>query len=181
MVMHWSTALLYKTARALHLSSTGLQIAMHTWGELVVLCTILTTTFVTDGTKPVLCGTSICGHEASCNGICVCKKGYTGKIIPRYPTPVVWCQKKCAGNEQICPLNTTCLTHTSGPASCECSQGFLMDTFGQCLDADECSDNPGICGNHSTCTNTVGNYTCRCHEGYVDVDGTGRFCEKDFR
>ncbi|XP_064596190.1 transmembrane matrix receptor MUP-4-like isoform X2 [Liolophura sinensis] len=133
-----------------------------------------------DGNLPVKCGPLICGHEASCNGTCVCRALYESKTNPTFPTQIQWCEKQCTGSDFQCPGNTTCMRKNSREqALCQCSLGFNKTRFGQCIDADECSDNPGICGNHSTCINTVGNYTCRCHEGYVDVHGTGRFCEKD--
>ncbi|KAM9558187.1 adhesion G protein-coupled receptor E3-like isoform 1-T1 [Salvelinus alpinus] len=35
-----------------------------------------------------------------------------------------------------------------------------------CSDTDECVEDPSICGNHSTCFNTLGSYHCQCHPGF---------------
>jgi len=39
-----------------------------------------------------------------------------------------------------------------------------------CVDVDECSANSALCGPLATCVNTVGNYMCRCKDGY-EPDG----------
>ena len=41
------------------------------------------------------------------------------------------------------------------------------------LDVDECSTNAHSCHSNASCTNTVGNYTCSCNDGFV---GDGRNC-----
>lgn len=34
-------------------------------------------------------------------------------------------------------------------------------------DIDECKSIPNICGDIRVCTNTVGNYTCDCEDGFT--------------
>ena len=41
------------------------------------------------------------------------------------------------------------------------------------LDIDECAVNTHDCDLVATCTNTVGNFTCACNEGYT---GNGKSC-----
>ncbi|KAK2818319.1 hypothetical protein Q7C36_022252 [Tachysurus vachellii] len=45
-----------------------------------------------------------------------------------------------------------------------CIYGYQM-LKGQCIDEDECEDNP--CGNHSICFNTNGSYYCDCETGFM--------------
>ncbi|XP_064596575.1 multiple epidermal growth factor-like domains protein 6 [Liolophura sinensis] len=54
---------------------------------------------------------------------------------------------------------------------CDCSDGARRSATAQCLDIDECTEYPGVCGNNSVCTNTDGNYTCACGQGYRQIDG----------
>jgi len=50
---------------------------------------------------------------------------------------------------------------------CECKIGFFqLDSASPCIDHDECSTTPGLCGPHATCTNTEGSFTCSCLFGY---------------
>ena len=50
---------------------------------------------------------------------------------------------------------------------CECKIGFFqLDSASPCIDHDECSTTPGLCGTYATCTNTGGSYTCSCQYGY---------------
>ncbi|XP_067277958.1 adhesion G protein-coupled receptor E5 [Pseudorasbora parva] len=53
------------------------------------------------------------------------------------------------------------------------TENILMDcgvgetrTRGKCVDVDECTSVPPICGNNSACFNTVGSYYCQCQEGF---------------
>ena len=45
---------------------------------------------------------------------------------------------------------------------------LLFDT-----DIDECATNNGGCSSDASCSNTVGNFTCTCHNGYT---GDGFTC-----
>ena len=38
-------------------------------------------------------------------------------------------------------------------------------------DIDECGLSPAVCNSFSTCSDTVGNYTCACDEGYESENG----------
>ena len=46
-----------------------------------------------------------------------------------------------------------------------------------CVDYDECSHS-NDCHEGATCTNTVGNYTCICNEGFRGTGKQNRFLEQ---
>ncbi|KAI1886452.1 hypothetical protein AGOR_G00195900 [Albula goreensis] len=64
-------------------------------------------------------------------------------------------------------------THCTIDGGCVCNHGyrtpagflFSGDTYG-CVDIDECTENPSVCGPNANCRNTVGAYNCSCHHGY---------------
>jgi hypothetical protein len=72
----------------------------------------------------------------------------------------------CRSNCSCGPGALEC-NHVSG---CKCDVGFKGI---QCDDdIDECIENPNICGTQKICSNTQGNYTCSCPDGYaLDRDG----------
>ena len=66
-------------------------------------------------------------------------------------------------------------TNMDGSFSCECNEGFVLggpkkDT---CVDDDECTLNPFICGNNGTCFNKFGSYRCSCRPGFQVDPSTG--------
>ena len=71
-----------------------------------------------------------------------------------------------------CPLeNKICLNDIGGFPGYHCGDclnGFELDpTDGSCGDVDECEDpTQQFCADHSTCTNTIGGYSCHCNPGY---------------
>ncbi|KAH3791397.1 hypothetical protein DPMN_144882 [Dreissena polymorpha] len=57
----------------------------------------------------------------------------------------------------------------------KCSEGFVLnDGSKECLDIDECTEDPGVCQHN--CTNTVGGYNCTCPPGYR-ISKDKRTCE----
>uniref|UniRef100_A0A1I7YRE8 BPTI/Kunitz inhibitor domain-containing protein n=1 Tax=Steinernema glaseri TaxID=37863 RepID=A0A1I7YRE8_9BILA len=56
--------------------------------------------------------------------------------------------------------------------SCQCLPGFLGNGQ-QCLDIDECAQDPGLCHEKAYCMNTEGSYYCECQLGYA---GSGTNC-----
>lgn len=46
-------------------------------------------------------------------------------------------------------------------------------------DADECDENPDICGMNSQCNNTIGSYHCKCMSGFIRYDGKTEFTASD--
>uniref|UniRef100_A0ACD5YH21 Uncharacterized protein n=1 Tax=Avena sativa TaxID=4498 RepID=A0ACD5YH21_AVESA len=70
-------------------------------------------------------------------------------------------------------INSECLNSANGKGHrCVCSHGYegnpyIMDG---CKDIDECLANPNPCG-LGICRNTLGNYSCSCHQGYYVTNG----------
>lgn len=50
-------------------------------------------------------------------------------------------------------------------ATIDCAAGFTGNGI-ICTDVDECAAGTATCGDHSTCSNTEGAYTCDCDDGY---------------
>lgn len=81
----------------------------------------------------------------------------------------------CADIDE-CLAVTTCgnhrsCTNTEGSYSCgACDAGYAADSSQQCVDVDECVEDP--CGLGKSCTNSVGSYSCgACLAGFVDAGG----------
>ena len=72
------------------------------------------------------------------------------------------------------PTLGTCV-NMEGSFQCTCNEGFsLTESRETCVDTNECSSNPGICGN-GTCINTYGSFRCRCDYGFQL--GSNNICE----
>ena len=54
------------------------------------------------------------------------------------------------------------------------SKKFSHEEDIYCLDIDECTTGQHICSDFATCSNTLGNYTCSCLEGF---EGNGFQCD----
>jgi len=109
------------------------------------------------------CLTPACGANADCLNTdpgftCSCHPGYEGDgITGCYPNM----------EETVCSSPLDCMTNTTcKQGSCQCKGGF-DHAPPLCLDKDECSLTPDICGDNSFCVNIVGGYLCSCKEGYT--------------
>ena len=100
-----------------------------------------------------------CGPGATCvNRVpgftCECPPGFRGDgRVGCEPAEVrTGCQ-----SDFDCTNNAQCGTDRT----CRCRQGF-EPKGALCVDINECSRQPDICGPFATCTNTQGGYDCRC-------------------
>uniref|UniRef100_A0A665WL03 Fibulin-1 n=1 Tax=Echeneis naucrates TaxID=173247 RepID=A0A665WL03_ECHNA len=147
---------------------------------------------------------SICSQLCVGNGTCTCFDGYQlqkdgvhceGKYISGYKgSPIILKHillKMCKYvNEYIdeCTLGThNCGTdflcsNTAGSFRCHpkerCTDGFIQDAAGSCIDINECLAHSNPCLPGHVCINTIGSYSCRrntvtCGRGYhLTEDGT---------
>ena len=56
-----------------------------------------------------------------------------------------------------------------GVAACACAGGFAFDSGRNCVDIDECVDDP--CASGFDCVNTAPGYGCECPFGTIETDG----------
>ncbi|KAM6184192.1 sushi domain-containing protein 1 [Erethizon dorsatum] len=82
-----------------------------------------------------------------------------------------------------CHEHATC-QQRNGRKICMCNYGFLGNGRTQCVDKNECQFGATVvCGNHTSCHNTLGGFYCVCLEGYratnnniVFIPNDGTFC-----
>jgi hypothetical protein len=71
----------------------------------------------------------------------------------------------------MCPPTFYC-ENLEGSYDClpkPCDAGFSLDSYGNCIDINECLLGLDSCRN-SKCINTHGSYECECYEGFVKDD-----------
>ena len=107
-----------------------------------------------------------CDENADCYNTdgsyeCSCREGHYGSGES--------CIKgQC--NNAVCFGNKQCVSLTK--MDCECREGFLLNTIGNCSDIDECSA-VNDCDEHAECVNLAGSYACSCQPGFY---GNGSSC-----
>ncbi|PVD20672.1 hypothetical protein C0Q70_18830 [Pomacea canaliculata] len=75
------------------------------------------------------------------------------------------------------PCDQVCYLIGLDTTICDCHPGYALLPDGQtCRDVDECD--LSFCGEHGTCTNTLGSFACTCHPGFLP--GRGGICVEDF-
>ncbi|XP_077652666.1 adhesion G protein-coupled receptor E2-like [Urocitellus parryii] len=108
---------------------------------------------------------------------CRCKPGFASSSTEIFTDPLVTCHDI---NECVPPMKVSCgkfadCHNMEGSYYCMCSPGygllsgakkFTNESENTCQEVDECKQNPRICKGRSTCTNTQGNYTCKCLPGF---------------
>ncbi|KAM3871347.1 latent-transforming growth factor beta-binding protein 2-like [Diretmus argenteus] len=82
---------------------------------------------------------------------------------------------KCAITPTICG-HGKCVAVQTG-YTCYCDPGYKLSALQtNCIDVDECEENP--CEGKGHCVNTFGSYTCHCYSGYSQVITQNRkFCQ----
>ncbi|KAI5090143.1 growth arrest-specific protein 6 precursor, partial [Silurus meridionalis] len=86
---------------------------------------------------------------------CHCFTGWTGL---RCEKDVNECSKENGNCEHEC-------SNSVGSYHCSCHDGYRLSGHHRCLDVDECTDVPDVCGT-SQCRNKDGSYECLCDGGY---------------
>nr|XP_023396442.1 adhesion G protein-coupled receptor E1 isoform X1 [Loxodonta africana] len=118
---------------------------------------------------------TVCGSSSNCANlpgsyICYCLPGFYEEY--NLDLDVFQCTDidECI---DMCGFNSTC-TNTPGSFFCTCQPGFVprngeqsfTDQEVECIDIDECFQDPSPCGPNSVCTNALGSYSCSCMAGF---------------
>jgi len=119
------------------------------------------------------CGNGKCTNSPGSYS-CVCDEGY--ELVKGTCEDVDEClDNPCSDTERCSNIEGAficdCLdTFIKDPESgdCVCADGF-ENKDGKCADVDECATNP-CTGENEECVNTVGNYNCKCSEGFERVE-----------
>ncbi|KAG0426053.1 hypothetical protein HPB47_026819, partial [Ixodes persulcatus] len=100
--------------------------------------------------------------------ICSCDDGYV------LAEDKVSCKDvdECATDRHNC--EHSCI-NTQGSYRCSCKDGYNV-LESQCLDVNECREQPHLCAPSGTCTNMPGSYRCNCPRGYI-TDASGQSCK----
>ncbi|XP_057404748.1 sushi domain-containing protein 1 isoform X3 [Balaenoptera acutorostrata] len=78
-----------------------------------------------------------------------------------------------------CHEHATCLQR-GGKKMCVCKYGFVGNGRTQCIDKNECQFGATVvCGNHTSCHNTLGGFYCICLEGYRATNNNKTFIPND--
>jgi len=93
---------------------------------------------------------------------CQCQSGFTGDGVKK-------CEQfsLCSISQIFIPCHPLAICYGRGSLGipfCECRDGFKGDGREECLDVNECLEYNGGCDHE--CVNTVGNFKCKCFEGY---------------
>uniref|UniRef100_A0A4X2KBA1 Sushi domain containing 1 n=1 Tax=Vombatus ursinus TaxID=29139 RepID=A0A4X2KBA1_VOMUR len=78
-----------------------------------------------------------------------------------------------------CHVHATC-QRIDGKEICICNYGFVGNGRTQCHDKDECQfGDTVVCGNKTSCHNTLGGFYCICLEGYRATNNNKTFIPND--
>lgn len=78
-----------------------------------------------------------------------------------------------------CHKHATC-QQRDGRKICMCNYGFVGNGRTQCVDKNECQFGATVvCGNHTSCHNTLGGFYCVCLEGYRATNNNKTFIPND--
>lgn len=100
---------------------------------------------------------NICDPNAECTNKlggydCHCLSGFYGNGFT--------CHPESTGETTEEPL-------PSSTPSTQCRNGYYFDESKvACVDIDECTQYPNICGHDAECSNKLGSYDCRCRSGF---------------
>ncbi|XP_053563655.1 growth arrest-specific protein 6 isoform X2 [Bombina bombina] len=106
-------------------------------------------------------GSSLC-TDLRGDFYCHCKRGWTGKTCNK---DVNECEILNGGCSHLCVNNP-------GTYHCVCPSGYqLLANNKTCVDINECSISPSICGT-AQCKNMPSTYACLCEDGYKYDEST---------
>ncbi|XP_027869787.1 fibrillin-1 [Xiphophorus couchianus] len=100
--------------------------------------------------------------------LCSCPRGYALQEDGKSCRDLDECSTKQHNCQFLC-------VNTIGGFSCKCPPGFTQHHTA-CIDNNECSTDPNLCGSNGVCQNSPGSFNCDCQRGY-SLDPSGQSCE----
>nr|XP_015220808.1 PREDICTED: fibrillin-3 [Lepisosteus oculatus] len=100
--------------------------------------------------------------------VCSCPRGYILQPDGKTCKDLDECSTKQHNCQFLC-------INTIGSFTCKCPPGFTQHQSA-CIDNNECTSQPNLCGTRASCQNTPGSFSCECQKGF-SLDGTGLDCE----
>uniref|UniRef100_A0A8D3E1D9 Fibrillin 1 n=1 Tax=Scophthalmus maximus TaxID=52904 RepID=A0A8D3E1D9_SCOMX len=100
--------------------------------------------------------------------LCSCPRGYILQEDGKSCKDLDECSTKQHNCQFLC-------VNTIGGFTCKCPPGFTQH-HSACIDNNECSSDPGLCGSNGVCQNTPGSFNCDCQRGF-SLDPNGQSCE----
>uniref|UniRef100_A0A8C2J4J2 Fibrillin 2b n=1 Tax=Cyprinus carpio TaxID=7962 RepID=A0A8C2J4J2_CYPCA len=100
--------------------------------------------------------------------LCSCPRGYTLQPDGKTCKDLDECSTKQHNCQFLC-------VNTIGGFTCKCPSGFMQHQTA-CIDNNECSNQPNVCGSRASCLNTPGSFNCECQKGF-SLDATGINCD----
>uniref|UniRef100_UPI00358E08AB fibrillin-2-like n=1 Tax=Myxine glutinosa TaxID=7769 RepID=UPI00358E08AB len=120
---------------------------------------------------------AVCSPEKTC----MCKEGFVGDGHLKCDDV-----DECLVDSGVCGVGGNC-SNNPGSFSCTCQHGYRPTTgrpesfnpllnATQCVDVDECQENPKICADGGQCVNSAGSFSCSCLTGYrSNIRSSGQF------
>eukprot|EP01132_Coremiostelium_polycephalum_P003999 gene3999-5001_t len=106
---------------------------------------------------PTICGEATCQNQDSYYQ-CQCPNGF------QFNKDTKKCDDKNECLKSVC--GTALCNNTIGSYVCYCKKGYDLVNGNSCVDKDECTEQPGICGSVALCQNKPASYQCQCPTGY---------------
>lgn len=100
--------------------------------------------------------------------LCSCPRGYILQEDRKSCRDLDECSTKQHNCQFLC-------VNTIGGFTCKCPPGFTQHHTA-CIDNNECTTDPGLCGPNGVCQNSPGSFNCECQRGF-SLDQNGQHCE----
>uniref|UniRef100_A0A671W3K1 Fibrillin-1 n=1 Tax=Sparus aurata TaxID=8175 RepID=A0A671W3K1_SPAAU len=100
--------------------------------------------------------------------LCSCPRGYILQEDGKSCRDLDECSTKQHNCQFLC-------VNTIGGFTCKCPPGFTQHHTA-CIDNNECSSDPNLCGSNGVCQNTPGSFNCDCQRGF-SLDPNAQTCE----
>ncbi|XP_035380752.1 fibrillin-1 isoform X2 [Electrophorus electricus] len=99
---------------------------------------------------------------------CSCPRGYILQEDRKSCRDLDECSTKQHNCQFLC-------VNTIGGFTCKCPPGFTQHHTA-CIDNNECTVDPALCGPNGVCQNSPGSFSCECQRGFT-LDQSSQHCE----